>query len=29
MERVYDENKRLYGVKKVWLQLRREGIKVA
>lgn len=29
IERVYDENKRLYGVKKVWLQLRREGIKVA
>ncbi|CAK8742716.1 IS3 family transposase ISEc25 [Sodalis praecaptivus] len=29
IERVYDENKRLYGVKKVWLQLRREGVKVA
>ena len=28
IERVYDENKRLYGVKKVWLQLRREGVKV-
>lgn len=29
IERVYDESKRLYGVKKVWLQPRREGIKVA
>ncbi|CAK8742771.1 IS3 family transposase IS629 [Sodalis praecaptivus] len=29
IERVYDENKRLYGVKKVWLQLRCEGVKVA
>ncbi|TQI86487.1 putative transposase [Serratia marcescens] len=29
VERVYDESKRLYGVRKVWLQLRREDIKVA
>jgi len=29
IERVYAESKRLCGVRKVWLQLRREGIKVA
>jgi len=29
IQRVWDENKQVYGAKKVWLQLRREGIPVA
>jgi len=29
IQRVWDENKQVYGAKKVWLQLRREGIEVA
>ena len=29
VQRVYDENKRIYGARKVWRQLKREGIDVA
>ena len=29
IQRVWDENKQVYGAKKVWLQLRRDGIQVA
>ncbi|MCK4599095.1 IS3 family transposase [Candidatus Bipolaricaulota bacterium] len=29
IERVWDENRRVYGARKVWRQLRREGIEVA
>ena len=29
IERVWDENRRLYGARKIWRQLRREGIEVA
>jgi len=29
IERVYDENQRVYGVRKIWRQLRREGVAVA
>ncbi|KJW21629.1 hypothetical protein UN86_22350, partial [Escherichia coli] len=29
IQRVYDENHKVYGVRKVWRQLLREGIRVA
>ncbi|HDD9276539.1 TPA: IS3 family transposase [Escherichia coli] len=29
IQRVYDENHQVYGVRKVWRQLLREGIRVA